>query len=457
MPISFPSAMSGFDFWPVEFDTKARPVEPEQVHRLRRGISTSGVTDLLVLSHGWNNDEEEALGLYKDVLQNVDRQEKGRLGGRRLAVAGVFWPSKKFADSEVIPGGAASVVGDVPESDLVARIDELRGFFDAPSLDQILDELVGLVPRLEGEPSARRHFGEITQQLLGDDWTTDDEVSEEMPSALLTMPGEDLIDQLSAPRDEETMVSGRGEGGIADLDFGTSRNDGPEGGAAFLGSLFSGVRSGARNALNLFTYYQMKDRAGVVGSAGVWPMLRNLRDDNRGVRIHLAGHSFGGRLVTAGVLGDGSEKPLPVHSVTLLQAAFSHNGFAKDYEPGKNGFFRRIVSESPRLPGPIVVTHAHSDLPNRWAYPMASRLARHKAAAFGGPDDVYGAIGSNGAQKTPEAVAGELLASEGIYSFSAGKIHNLESSAFISGHSNVGGPQVANALVSAVVAVDGDT
>jgi hypothetical protein len=453
MPITFPDEISGFEFRPIEFDKKARLIDSGQIERLRGAVSTSGVTDLMVVSHGWNNDEKEALGLYRDLLRNVAGEERGRFGGHRIVVAGIFWPSKKFAESEVIPGGAASLIGDVPESELIAEIEKLRGFFDSPSSDQILDELAGLVDDLETEPSAQRRFGELAKQLLGDDWTSDDEVSEEMPSALRTMPGDELIDQLSAPREEETMDSGRGEGGIAALDDNGALG-GDEGGAAFLGSLFSGVRSGARNALNLFTYYQMKDRAGVVGSTGVGPLLRSLRDELPHVRIHLAGHSFGGRLVTAAVSGDRTDKPLPAHSLTLLQAAFSHNGFAKDYEPGKDGFFRRVVSESPGLPGPVVVTHTSRDLPNRWAYPMASRLARHKSAVFGGADDLYGAIGSNGAQRTPEAEFAELLGSDGVYHFAPGRIHNLDSSAFISGHNDVRGPQVANAVVAAMIAAD---
>lgn len=452
MSISFPTQISGLDFFPVEFDKKARPDVPAQAQRLG-SLASEGVTDLLVLSHGWNNDASEALALYKKLLGNFARQERGRLSGRRLAVLGVFWPSKKFAEAGVIPGGAASVTGDVSQSELVATIEELHGFFDTPSSDEILTELTGLVPKLEGDPSAKRRFGELTQQLFGDDWTTDDEVNDEIPSGLRTMPGEELIDRLSAPREEETGA-GRGEGGIAAVEMGTGDSIDREGGAAFLGSLFSGVRSGARNALNLFTYYQMKDRAGVIGAIGVGPVLRKLQDANEDLRIHLAGHSFGGRLVTASVLGESSDRPLPANSVTLLQAAFSHNGFAKDYEPGKDGFFRRVISQAAGLPGPIVITHTSKDLPNRWAYPMASRLARHKAAAFGGPDDVYGAIGSNGAQKTPEAVTGELLGSEGVYRFSGGKIYNLESSSFISGHEDVTGAQVANTLMSAVAAVD---
>ena len=44
----------------------------------------------------------------------------------------------------------------------------------------------------------------------------------------------------------------------------------------------------------------MKDRAGVVGKHGLNPLLRGICAPlARTLRIHLVGHSFGGRLVTA--------------------------------------------------------------------------------------------------------------------------------------------------------------
>lgn len=47
----------------------------------------------------------------------------------------------------------------------------------------------------------------------------------------------------------------------------------------------------------------MKERAGLVGQVGLNPLLRSLQAALPAVRLHLAGHSFGGRLVTAAVAG----------------------------------------------------------------------------------------------------------------------------------------------------------
>ncbi len=63
-----------------------------------------------------------------------------------------------------------------------------------------------------------------------------------------------------------------------------------------------------------------------------------------------------------------------------------------------------------KVNGPILITHTKNDKAVGIAYPLASRINGVKTAALGDENDPYGGIGRNGAQKTPEAVVGELLA-----------------------------------------------
>ena len=140
--------------------------------------------------------------------------------------------------------------------------------------------------------------------------------------------------------------------------------------AGFLG----GILGGGLNLLNYTTFYAMKERSAVVGAAGLAPLLSAIA--RPGLRLHLAGHSFGARLVSA------ATKALPagttVASMALLQGAFSHFGFAADWDldtPGpQSGLFRSDVADQ-RVTGPVLITHTANDLAVGIAYAVASRLA----------------------------------------------------------------------------------
>jgi hypothetical protein len=177
-------------------------------------------------------------------------------------------------------------------------------------------------------------------------------------------------------------------------------------------------------------------------------LLRQIKTANPDLRVHLVGHSFGGRLVTAAALGPPASPSVAPASMTLLQAAFSHNGFALEFDGRRNGFFRNVVAKG-RIAGPIVITHTVNDRAVGIAYPIASRIARQDASDLGDEDDVYGGIGRNGALHTPEAEPGELLDVGGRYAFAPGKLYNLRADALISGHSDVTGAAVVHAVLSA--------
>jgi hypothetical protein len=85
------------------------------------------------------------------------------------------------------------------------------------------------------------------------------------------------------------------------------------------------------------------------------------------------------------------------------------------------------------------------------AYALASRVARQAFGALGDADDPYGGIGANGAVRTPEAVPGALGPVAETYAFAPGRVHNLRADRFVAGHADIRGPEVANALVQAVL------
>ena len=184
----------------------------------------------------------------------------------------------------------------------------------------------------------------------------------------------------------------------------------------------------------------MKERAGLVGRTGASEALRKIRAQAPNLKVHLIGHSFGGRLVTAVALGPGGQPAQKFASMTLLQAAFSHNGFAEKFDGTHDGFFRGVVSGH-RVSGPVLITCTANDVAVG-LYPLASLIAGQNASGIGDANDPFGGIGRNGAQRTPEADAGTLVAVGSAYSF-GGKLYNLTADAVIKGHSDICKPEVA--------------
>ena len=444
------SDLSGFPFVEVEFGRDGAPLDAEQGRAAVRLASDGGITDLVVFSHGWNNNEAEAGELYATFFKHfalVRQIQAGLLAGRRIGVVGVFWPSKKFDDRDLIPGGAASLEALSESERLREFLQSLKGErgFDAPDADARLDRAAELVDALETDPDARAEFAQLLRSLnsdLGEDEKRDGTAAAHYRKADgdalgALAPGGELV----ADDDAGGADSGGAAGGVGGLD------GGDEGAAAGgLGSIFGGVVAGARMLANLTTYYQMKARAGTVGTRGLAPLLREIRAAAPELRIHLVGHSFGARLVTAAAASAPAE--LRVATLTLLQAAFSHDAFAAPHDGREAGFFRAVATG--RVTGPALVTHTRNDKAVGLAYALASRLARQQAEALGDANDPYGGLGSNGAQHTPEAVEMTLLDAGRPYDFQGGRFHNLLGDALISGHGNVATPATAWALCVAI-------
>ena len=115
--------------------------------------------------------------------------------------------------------------------------------------------------------------------------------------------------------------------------------------------------------------------------------------------------------------------------------------------------FRQALTGD-HLNGPIVVTHTSNDKVLKFAYAIASRLAKQAGAAIGGGHrDPYGGIGVNGAIGTSEADNTTALEDTGFdYQFQSRLIYNLRADSYISGHSKVTGKPVAYALLRAILA-----
>jgi hypothetical protein len=406
----------------------------------------ANITDLFVISHGWNNDEADARKLYQTLFENfVALGQPNDFPGRSFAILGIIWPSKKFDELVAVSGGTAGAEGSASlnavdkasDQALEAKLETMKSFFKEPAQRQILNEAKALLPDVEDKASARQEFVNKIRSLLDPTAAGEEDAS----LTFFKDNGNELMKNLKVDEDNlDEEVAGTGGSASLPLDVGTV--PAREGGAAGLAALFSGFKGAAMNVLNFTTYFEMKTRAGTVGKKGVAKLVDTLAPQVK--RIHLIGHSFGGRVITAAAANSTADK---IKSMSLLQTAFSHNGFSRSM----NGFFRSVVDQR-RVDGPILVTHTKNDKAVGVAYPLASRINGDTTAAFGDENDKFGGLGRNGAQQmeNDEVIKGTLLAAGASYPFRAGKFFNLEGSAFIRGHGDVTGKEIANAVRKAI-------
>jgi hypothetical protein len=421
----------------------------------------NGTTDLIVISHGWNNTAAAAEDLYTKLFSNfVDVTAGDRaIAARKITIIGVIWPAKKFDDLMTqleglgkSPGGAKSLsAGDQAqaESAMLEAISRAAPIFDDPGDDERIARLQGLVPHLENDPKSQEEFVNVLRELIDPANQHKDQRSSEDSSDIF-FEGQPALIFNNASQSVPATAAAQ-----PDPNETQSEDTAPadqRGGAKDFGGFFSKAANAVTNLMNLGTYFEMKQRAGTVGKNGVAPLIDELSSEVQ--QIHLVGHSFGGRVVTAAAANSTTKK---LRSMSLLQAAFSQNGFSKV----RQGFFRSVISGR-RVSGAILVTNTKKDLSVGLAYPAASRVSGDAAAAFGGPDDPFGGIGSNGAQQMePGEIAKSAITLEAVdfkYKWEPGRIHNLKDDRFIvdpqggDAHGFVFVPQVAWAISRAVVA-----
>jgi hypothetical protein len=230
-------------------------------------------------------------------------------------------------------------------------------------------------------------------------------------------------------------------------------DEGAFGGGAGLSALLSPLRQ--------LSFWQMKGRARRIGESGAATLLRRLQGaaGTREVRFHLMGHSFGCIVVSATVNGPaGAASRTPVHSLFLAQGALSLWAYCSDIPEarGQHGYFHQLIAKG-KVAGPIVTTQSRFDTAVRVYYPLGAGAARQVDFAPGKLPK-YGGVGVFGIQGPGIELEGRpMLPTGGDYGFHAGRVYNLDSSAFINegsgssgAHSDIAKPAVAHAFWQAV-------
>ena len=92
--------------WDLQFDEHGRLTGPAS-HDFLTEVSTAGVTDLYLFSHGWGTSQEAARGLYDQMFPMIRSAAQGQPGLGELGFAGIYWPSLWFPPTPATPPRAA--------------------------------------------------------------------------------------------------------------------------------------------------------------------------------------------------------------------------------------------------------------------------------------------------------------------------------------------------------------
>jgi hypothetical protein len=432
----------GSPFEWLKFNKDGALTSPSQADAIRTMVTAQGVTDLVVISHGWKNDEADARRLYEMLWRNVVAALTTR-GAGSIVLVGVEWPAKAFktdfdtASLQVEKSGgtlsasppAGVLRRDLTDAELRVAFDEFDKYLEGDG-QAVVAAAKGILVGGALDPNKAAALFAASSRLLGVSAAADTEIQEDTKPLGAAEPHQRLLALARPP----ALKAQPGLGAAQSL-------------RSVVGEVFAGPRAAIARFLNQLTYFEMKSRAGVVGrhlGADVLPKLSIPAH----VRLHLVGHSFGARLVIAAA--SALPNAVPLYSLTLLQGAFSHNAMAALVRPGLPGAFANVVG---RPTGPIVMTHTHNDEACTFWYAIASRLSRDVAKAIGDKDDAFGAMGANGAQKlNPEVLAQDV--SDLNFRPVAGKVNRFLADSYVvktdtlDAHNNVTNPTVGRLVAS---------
>jgi hypothetical protein len=388
-------------------------------------------TDIFIFSHGWWNDPESAEESYTRFISEMRAVRPAILRPTyRPLLVGIYWPSAYF------PLGSEAEKETGLERNAPAK-DQARDHFAKlfnwlPMVEGTDRDLAQIGKLLEkeraGQSITREDFRQLAKILKRWEVLAQPDADEESDREDVESPGENSIFSLnSADLAEylwENSYAGSGEEGL------------------------EARKPSILSVLNVFTFWQMKRRAGVVGESGVHDFLQMLREKlhaagNLNARTYLVGHSFGGKLLSSALVGKSSRNQNRATFLVLIQSAFSHFAFAKREDIADLGIESRGLTEgryadvmrNGLVAKRVVVTYSDRDTPNRFWYPLGVRVTGDVLERRAISPPKYGALGADGAQRSG---ARELVLPRGTMQWRLSdfpeKVVNLNASQVIGGH-----------------------
>lgn len=389
-----PVGLTGVEFetWLLKFDKSGACISPRTRQALLERLAANQATPVLVFSHGWKNEYGDALALYTGFLKELQTHLDQRGAGRpKPLFVGIIWPSTWLSfdtgpEIAAEPALSRQEGADAFKRELAGNLadpaqrDAFYALCDAPHLgaDDAL-KLAGLVvDALAAQPAA----------------STSDAAEKGARDAGVMLAGARALGTLgqgAASPGEQPGAGGLGEGGTVDQGPAAGPRD-----AGMLGLL------DPRELLRVASVYQMKDRAGTVGWNGVSALVHDILVRSR-APLHMAGHSFGAKVVLSAILACQLPPDRKVASALLLEPAISYLCFASQV-PGSEGTggYRDVLG---KIGKSLLMTYSAHDFPLHDVFHLALRrredlgevhVSGAPGTAAGAPPNEFAALGGYG-------------------------------------------------------------
>lgn len=421
-----PGPAGDIPWYMVSFDRNGRCTAPRTAQELLDRAASGQYSDVVLFSHGWNNNWAQATARYDSFVSgylSLLRERPPADRPRRPLLAGIFWPSTALvSEGEAAPDIAGDPSGDEDE-DIAAEREAVEELGRALPASQA-EKFYALAQRDELDPDAARELIAMFLPLLASDLAETGE-----PAGSLA-PGE-VVKGWQASSSAARVAD------LDDLGFWTEEAGGSQAPEA------AGLTwPDPRDLVRMFTVWQMKDRAGVVGSGGVASLLTGLLT-HPSVRVHCVGHSYGAKVVLSAICAPRSGST-SVRSALLLQPAVSRLCFAGDIEgTGRPGGYHSALE---RVQLPILATFSSHDKAltrfYQWAMRRGGDVGEPQVAGLDSRGK-YGALGGFGPAGLGAAAADVDVLDPGTpYPLGAGapEVYGVQAARTISSHGDVSNP-----------------
>jgi len=382
----------------VYFDDQGNRLKPAEDDKALAEAKGKQVTDVFLVSHGWNTSRSDAVTAYEAVRSLVLKIQNERPGdlpkGYQPLLVGIHWPSKAWDEEET----------------------KLEGGGPRPLT---ADQLAALRESLRGDPASKE--ADLKKIKL---------LSEKIAPTPVDWDEAKSLFQKHSYSEKELAIKAPDDAGVFELANSKLESAGVE---------WEGRFPSIRDAARVFTFWQMKRRAGVVGESGGRELLDLLRESCPDARVHLIGHSFGCKLLLSALIAPGRHSDKSVQSIILLQGALSHLAFAdKVLALGTPGGYQKART---LVAGPLVATFSENDVPLGTWYPLGARFYKAKDLTEAAGPSLYSALGAVGINAVD---ATNMNASGKEYSFGEEpRMYSIAAHQYIKSHGDYTNGEVA--------------